>query len=97
MEMYALWIIVVLTHQATLTFHHHTIEDRNKKKKAEPNLVLHCYVASLYKKVESSCCKPKLSNGKQDRVRIIIVRTKSGIQYVKSINMWMIEFNILVL
>ena len=35
--------IVVLT-QATLTFHQHTIEDRNKKKKAEPNLDLHCYV-----------------------------------------------------
>ena len=37
--------IVVLT-QVALTFHHHTIKDRNKKKKAEPkNLELHRYVA----------------------------------------------------
>ena len=45
METYAFCIIVVLTHQATFTFHHHTIEDQNKKGKAEPNLDLHRYVA----------------------------------------------------
>jgi hypothetical protein len=49
-----------------------------------------------HKKVESSCCRPKLSNDRQDRVRTIFVRTKSGKQYVKSMNMWTIQFNIQV-
>ena len=46
-----------------------------------------------HKRVESSCCKPKLSNGRQDRVRIIIMRTKSGIRYIVTAHLISFSFS----
>ena len=50
-----------------------------------PQSVFHCFLAQqaadddIKSKSKVLFCKPELSNGRQDRVRIVIVRTKLGI------------------